>query len=80
MRSPEEMEALRRDIMSGMDQVHAAADAVKLDVCPHCCAGAEFRYILQKPYAACTNSECGATTGLADTPAEAAEKWNRRYE
>ena len=55
-----------------------------LSPCPHCGGGAEYRsftsrgwmYKITTHYVSC--AECDCRTGFEDSPAEAAEKWNRR--
>lgn len=77
MSSPEEMEALRADVMTGRDHEQEAAAGVHLDGCAHCGGAGKMHFLCQQPYVRC--GECGATTACGETPEQAAAKWNRRH-
>ena len=74
---PQAVEQDRLDILTGRDEVKRGVDLANLGPCKHCGSRADIHFMLGKPYAACRNSECGATTGSADTVHQAAGKWNR---
>lgn len=70
------MDAMRADVMTGRDRARAFALEVCLAGCPFCGSPGEMRFLLTRPYIACTG--CAATTATGETSEEAAAKWNRR--